>query len=75
MEATTTDQTTADTQAGLGYYASITSVGNSQETLEPFKCYVVGTAFAAGSGYPETWQDQPYSVGHGQLRSLKHLQL
>ena len=71
MNATTTDQTTADTQAGLGYDASITSVGNSQETLEPFKCYVVGTAFAAGSGYPESWQDQPYSTGYGQTQIFK----
>ena len=71
MDATTTDQTTADTQAGLGYDASITSVGNSQETLEPFKCYVVGTAFAAGSGYPETWQDQPYTTGHSQTQIFK----
>ena len=71
MNATTTDQTTADTQAGLGYDASLTTVGSSQETLEPFKCYVVGTAFAAGSGYPETWQDQPYSTGYGQTQIFK----
>jgi len=71
MNAVTTDQTTVDTQAGLGFDASITSVGNAQETLEPFKCYVVGTAFAAGSGYPETWQDQPYSTGYGQTQIFK----
>jgi len=44
---------------------------NSQEDLEPFKCYVVGTAFAAGSGYPETWNDQPYSVSTGQTQIFK----
>jgi len=43
----------------------------SQEDLEPFKCYVVGTAFAAGSGYPESWQDQPYSVSTGQTQIWK----
>ncbi|MDP6587804.1 MAG: DUF5309 family protein, partial [Anaerolineales bacterium] len=43
----------------------------AQEDLEPFKSYVVGTAFAAGSGYPETWQDQPYSTGHGQTQIFK----
>ena len=43
----------------------------SQEILEAFKCYVVGTAFAAGSGYPETWQDQPFSTGHGQTQIFK----
>ena len=43
----------------------------SQEDLEPFKCYVVGTAFAAGSGYPESWQDQPYSTSTGQTQIFK----
>ena len=43
----------------------------SQEDLEPFKCYVVGTAFAAGSGYPETWNDQPYSTSTGQTQIFK----
>ena len=71
MDATTTDQATVGVQAGLGFDASLTSVTNSQEDIEPFKCYVVGTAFAAGSGYPETWQDQPYSVGHGQTQIFK----
>ena len=41
------------------------------EAYEPYKCYVVGTAFGAGSGYPETWQDQPYSTGHGMTQIFK----
>jgi len=69
--ATSTDKTD-DTGAGLGHDGStITSTAKSQEVLEPFKCYVVGTAFAAGSGYPETWQDQPYSTGYGQTQIFK----
>ena len=54
--------------------ADVTGVAvssKSQEDLEPFKCYVVGTAFAAGSGYPESWQDQPYSVSTGQTQIWK----
>ena len=43
----------------------------SQETLEPYRCYVVGTAFAAGTGYPETWQDQPYLTATGQTQIFK----
>ena len=70
MEATSTDSTT-DASAGLGYDASITSTAKSQEVLEPFKCYVVGSAFAAGSGYPETWADQPYSTNYGQTQIFK----
>ena len=62
--------TDLDTAAGLGAASSNTSKAASQEDLEPFKTYVVGTAFDAGSGYPETWQDQPYSTGHGQTQML-----
>ena len=60
-----------DGAAGLGAASSNTSKAASQEDLEPFKTYVVGTAFDAGSGYPETWQDQPYSTGHGQTQIFK----
>ena len=56
---------------GLGFDATLTSVGKSQEVLEPYKTYVVGSAHAAGTGYPETWQDQPYSTGHGQTQIFK----
>ena len=44
---------------------------NSQEDLEPFKCYVVGTAFDAGTGYPETWADQPWATSNGQTQIWK----
>ena len=37
----------------------------SEETLAPFKCYVIGSAHSQGSGYPETWKDQPFSTGYG----------
>jgi len=43
----------------------------SAEALEPYRCYVSGTAFAAGTGYPETWQDQPFSVASGQTQIWK----
>jgi len=46
-------------------------VAKAQEDLEPFKCQVVGTAFGAGTGYPETWADQPYSVSSGQTQIFK----
>ena len=41
------------------------------EYLEPKRCYVVGTAFGEGTGYPETWKDQPYSTGFGQTQIWK----
>ena len=57
--------------AGLAYNASNTTVTKSTEYMENFKTYVVGSAFAAGSGYPETWQDQPYSTAYGQTQIFK----
>jgi hypothetical protein len=60
-----------DGAAGLGHAASNTTKAASQEDLEPFKTYVVGTSFAAGSGYPETWEDQPYSTNYGQTQIFK----
>ena len=54
----------------LGSGASA-ATGQNQEALEPYKCYVVGTAFDAGSGYPETWQDQPYITGTGRTQIWK----
>ena len=41
------------------------------EYLEPKRSYVIGSAFAEGSGYPETWKDQPYSTGYGQTQIWK----
>ena len=39
--------------------------------LERKRCYVVGTAFGEGTGYPETWKDQPYSTGYGLTQIWK----
>jgi hypothetical protein len=71
MNATETGGTATDGSANLGYAATPAGLTASQETLEAFKCYVVGTAFAAGTGYPETWADQPFSTGHGQTQIFK----
>ena len=46
-------------------------LAGSNEGLEPYRCYVTGTAFDAGSGYPETWQDQPYLTSTGQTQIFK----
>jgi len=39
--------------------------------LEANRSYVVGTAFAEGSGYPETWKDQPYATNIGLTQIWK----
>ena len=71
MQATTVSATAVDGQAGLGHAGTLASKAASQEDLEAFKCYVVGTAFGAGTGYPETWADQPYITASGQTQIFK----
>jgi len=39
--------------------------------LELGRSYVVGSAHAEGSGYPETWKDQPYSTNIGMTQIWK----
>tara|TARA_R100000808_G_scaffold9836_3_gene26684 strand:+ start:41176 stop:42711 length:1536 start_codon:yes stop_codon:yes gene_type:complete len=39
--------------------------------LEPKRSYVVGSAHAQGSGYPQTWQDQPFSTANGLTQIWK----
>ena len=39
--------------------------------LEQRRCYVIGTAHDEGSGYPETWKDQPYSTNYGRTQIWK----
>jgi hypothetical protein len=41
------------------------------DTLEPARAYVVGSAHAEGTGYPETWKDQPYSTNIGLTQIWK----
>ena len=62
---------TDESKAGLAYNASTTTTAKSTEFMENFKCYVVGTAFGTGTGYPETWADQPYSTNYGQTQIFK----
>ena len=40
-------------------------------SLENERTYVVGSTFDKGTGYPETWKDQPYSTGYGQCQIFK----
>ena len=50
---------------GTAYHANIANV------LEKMRCYVVGNAHGQGSGYPETWKDQPFSTGFGLTQIWK----
>lgn len=48
-----------------------TANANIEAGLESKKTYVVGSAFAKGSGYPDTWADNPYSTGYGLTQIWK----
>ena len=50
---------------GTTYHANIANV------LEKMRTYVVGTAHGQGTGYPETWKDQPFSTGFGLTQIWK----
>ena len=39
--------------------------------LESARSYVVGSAHGQGTGYPETWKDQPFSTGFGLTQIWK----
>jgi hypothetical protein len=65
-----------------GFFADDFSPGNADgdeavsdqsiaSTLERARTYVVGSAHQEGSGYPETWFDQPYSSNTGLTQIWK----
>ena len=39
--------------------------------LEGARSHVVGNSFGQGSGYPETWKDNPFSTGYGLTQIFK----
>ena len=57
----------------VGDVTATTSIAGATQGvgLESSRCYVVGTVFDKGTGYPETWKDQPYSTGYGQCQIFK----
>ena len=54
------------------YNVSISGEGETNGSgLEDFRSYVVGSSHAQGTGYPETWKDQPFSTGYGRTQIWK----
>jgi len=41
------------------------------QVLEEMRSYVIGTSFGEGTGYPETWKDQPFTTSYGQTQIWK----
>jgi hypothetical protein len=48
-----------------------TAVTENEESLAAYKCYVIGSAYEEGSGYPDSWKDQPWSTQYGQTQIWK----
>ena len=65
--------TSADTGFQTGSSNGSNEVYNrsSASDLEPIRSYVIGTAHEQGSGYPETWKDQPFSTAYGRTQIWK----
>ena len=61
----------SDLELTFSYGADTGLGGSSQEDLAMKRSFVIGTAFAQGSGYPETWKDQPFSTGYGNTQIWK----
>ena len=57
----------------VGDVTATTSIAGTTNAngLEVSRCYVVGSAHDEGSGYPETWKDQPYSTAFGRTQIWK----
>ena len=50
----------------------VTMYGSSiASALEQQRCYVIGNANKEGSGFPETWKDQPYLLKSGATQIWK----
>ena len=57
--------------AGAPTVQDNSGAGASQSILDSMRSYIVGSSFGEGTGYPETWKDQPFTTGFGQTQIWK----
>ena len=60
-----------NTPVGDSTYGTSLAGTTAANGLEASKVYVVGNAHEQGTGYPETWKDQPFSTGYGRTQIWK----
>ena len=60
-----------NTPVGDSTYSTSLAGTTAANGLEASKVYVVGNAHEQGTGYPETWKDQPFSTGYGRTQIWK----
>ena len=60
-----------NTPVGDSTYSSSIAGTSATNGLELSRVYVIGSSHAQGTGYPETWKDQPFSTGYGRTQIWK----
>jgi hypothetical protein len=60
-----------NTPVGDSTYSTSIAGTTSSNGLEQSRVYVVGNSHSQGSGYPETWKDQPFSTAYGRTQIFK----
>ena len=62
---------TADRSLGASEVSTSEHAAFTMIQLETARCYVVGNSWGQGTGYPETWKDNPFSTGYGLTQIFK----
>ena len=60
-----------DAPVGDSTYSTSIAGTTASNGLEQSRVYVVGNSHSQGSGYPETWKDQPFSTAYGRTQIFK----
>jgi len=60
-----------NTPVGDSTYSTSIAGTTASNGLEQSRVYVVGNSHSQGSGYPETWKDQPFSTAYGRTQIFK----
>ena len=60
-----------NTPVGDSTYSTSIAGSTSSNGLEQSRVYVIGNSHSQGSGFPETWKDQPFSTAFGRTQIWK----
>ena len=60
-----------NTPVGDSTFSTSIAGSTSSNGLEQSRVYVVGNSHSQGSGFPETWKDQPFSTAFGRTQIWK----
>jgi hypothetical protein len=60
-----------DTPVGDSTFSTSIAGSTSSNGLEQSRVYVIGNSHSQGSGFPETWKDQPFSTAFGRTQIWK----